>query len=167
MIRAATVADADAIRRIYNHYVANTVITFEEERVSLAEMARRIEAVRAKSLPWLVDELEGAVVGYTYAAPWVARSAYRFTLETTVYLEPAATGEGRGTRLYGELLELLPATGAHSVLGVIALPNPGSVALHEKFGFVEVGHFSEVGLKFDRWIDVGMWQTRLQGSAAT
>lgn len=161
MIRPAAPSDAESVCRIYNHYVANTVVTFEEEPVSSTDMRRRIDAVMAKSLPWLVAEDGGVVVGYGYLGPWAARSAYRFTLETTVYLDPLQVGVGHGGRLLERLVELLPSVGAHSAVGVIALPNPASVVLHERLGFSHVGTFSQVGFKFGQWIDVGMWQLRL------
>jgi phosphinothricin acetyltransferase len=158
MIRAATGADAGAVAEIYNHYIANTVVTFEEEVLPAAEIARRIETVQSASLPWLVAELGGQVAGYAYAGKWHARSAYRFSAEITVYLAPAQVGRGLGSKLYGELFPMLRDRGIHAVIGGIALPNEASVALHEKFGLEKVAHYAEVGFKFDRWIDVGYWQ---------
>ena len=158
LLRPAVAGDSGAIAAIYNHYVATTVITFEEEPVSASEMARRIADVGSVSLPWLVAEREGKVVGYAYASPWRARSAYRFSVEVTVYVDPDCPRLGIGRRLYEELLPTLKARGIHAAFGVIALPNEASVALHEKFGFVKVAHLREVGLKFGRWIDVGYWQ---------
>ena len=155
-IRPCVSADADAVAAIYDHYVRDTVVTFEETPVSAAEMALRIGDVAAQ-LPWLVAEQNGAVVGYAYAAPWKQRSAYRFSVESTVYLAPSHTGRGIGTALYRPLLAELHTLGLHYVVGGIALPNPASIALHEKLGFVKIGHFSEVGRKFDRWVDVGYW----------
>jgi L-amino acid N-acyltransferase YncA len=158
-IRAATAADAGAVAAIYNHYVTQTIVTFEEEPVTPGEMARRIEGVTAASLPWLAAELNGQVVGYAYASSWHGgRRGYRFSTEITVYLHPEYPGRGIGSRLYEELFRALRARGIHSVIGGIALPNPASVALHEKFGLEKVAHFKEVGTKFDRWIDVGYWQ---------
>ena len=157
MIRAAQVSDAAAIAGIYNHYVLHTPITFEEEAVSESEMAGRIAEVTA-SLPWLVD-LEGAdVVGYAYASRWKSRCAYRFAVESTIYLRPGCTGRGRGAELYRRLLAELSARGLHSVIGGIALPNPASQRLHEKLGFRKVAHFEQVGWKFHQWIDVGYWE---------
>ena len=162
MVRpAAAAGDAGAIAEIYNHYVATSVITFEEVPVSLQEMARRIGEAGSASLPWLVAERQGKVAGYAYASPWKARSAYRFSVEVTVYVDPGRPREGIGRRLYEELLAALRARGIHSAFGVIALPNEASVALHERFGFVKVAHLREVGFKFDRWIDVGYWQLGL------
>lgn len=157
-IRAATAADADAVAAIYNHYVAHTIVTFEEEVVAASEMARRIRKIAAASLPWLIAERGGEVVGYAYASPWRERRAYRFSAEITVYLAPASTGGGAGSKLYEKLLSLVQLQGVHAVLGVIALPNDASVALHEKFGFSKVAHLKEVGFKFEKWIDVGYWE---------
>lgn len=157
-VRPATAADAAALAGIYNHYVTATIVTFEEEPVTVAEMARRLADVQAAPLPWLVAERDGAVVGYAYASRWKARIGYRHSAESTVYLAPDQGGRGIGSRLYGELLEALRADGFHAVMGGIALPNPASVALHEKLGFRKVAHFEEQGTKFGRWIDVGYWQ---------
>jgi len=160
MIRAATVKDAKAIRGIYEHYILETVITFEEEPVSVEEMEDRIRRV-TRSFPWLVYESDGKVIGYAYADRWKSRSAYRYAVESTIYVDPRYTGQGIGKQLYGSLIPELRLRSLHSVLGVIALPNPASIALHERMGFVKVAHFKEVGWKFNRWIDVGDWQLLL------
>jgi L-amino acid N-acyltransferase YncA len=161
IIRAATSADALSIAAIYNHYVADTRITFEEEPVPAQGMAARIAEVQAQDLPWLVAELDGAVVGYSYANRWKARSAYRFSVETTIYLKPGSEGRGLGKQLYGALLELLKITRVHAAIGGAALPNPASVALHESLGFEHVGTFRQVGFKHGRWVDVAYWQLLL------
>lgn len=158
VIRAAAPEDAEAIAAIYNHHVVETIVTFEEEPVAPAEMARRISEVQAATLPWLVAEEGGRVVGYAYATPWRSRFGYRFSVEVTVYTAPGKERRGIGSRLYGELLPLLEAKRLHTAMGGIALPNDASVALHEKFGFRKVAHFRESGIKFGRWIDVGYWQ---------
>lgn len=164
MIRSATPADADAICAIYNHYVRHTVVTFEEVPVETAEMQQRIADVQAR-FPWLVAEEHGHLVGYAYAARWRVRSAYRFSVESTVYLAPDQGGRGWGTRLYTDLLGRLETAGIHAVMGGIALPNAASVALHEKLGFRKVAHFEAVGWKQRRWIDVGYWQRTLNPAA--
>lgn len=158
VIRAATAVDAAALARIYNHYVAGTIVTFEEEAVPASEMAARIAESRTASLPWLVAERAGQVAGYAYASKWKGRCAYRFSVETTIYLDPRETARGLGSALYGQLLSDLEACGVHVVIGGIALPNEASVRLHERLGFRKVAHFEEVGFKFGRWIDVGYWQ---------
>jgi phosphinothricin acetyltransferase len=161
VIRAAATNDAEAIARIYNHFILNTVVTFEEQAVSVQEITSRINATAAAALPWLVAEKAGLVVGYAYASKWHGRCAYRHSAECTVYLDPAVLGQGFGTKLYDALFGILRSNSMHTVIGVIALPNPASVALHEKFGFSKVGHFKEVGFKFNQWVDVGYWQSLL------
>lgn len=157
-IRAATSADAARLAAIYNHYVRHTAISFEEEPVGADVMAGRMEAVVRAALPWLVAERNGQVVGYAYAGRWRERHAYRFSVETTVYVAPECAGQGIGTALYGPLFAQLREAGYHAAMGVIALPNAGSVALHEKFGMRQVAHLREVGFKFGQWHDVGNWQ---------
>lgn len=160
-VRAATVADAETVVRIYNHYVTNTIVTFEEEPIAAAEMARRMGQVTAAALPWLVAELDREVIGYAYAGRWHARAAYRFSVEVTVYVDHAHVGRRVGSHLYAALFPMLRARGIHAVLGGIALPNDASVALHERCGLEKVAHLREVGFKFGRWIDVGYWQRTL------
>ncbi|WP_295995812.1 arsinothricin resistance N-acetyltransferase ArsN1 family B [Rugamonas sp.] len=160
-IRDAVADDARAAAAIYNHFIVNTTITFEEQTVTDTEMAQRIADVQAGGLPWLVVEDDGTVVGYAYATKWRVRHAYRFSVESTVYLAPEFAGKGLGTALYSALLKNLTDKGFHLVIGGIAQPNTGSVALHEKLGFQKVAQFKEVGFKFDRWIDVGYWQLTL------
>jgi len=162
-IRAALPSDAPAICAIYNPYVATTTISFEEETVSDADMAQRIADVDAAGLPWLVAEADGKVVGYAYATKWRVRPAYRHSVESTVYVDPAYVGQGVGRALYAALLDELRRRGLRVVIGGIALPNAGSVGLHEALGFRKVAHFAEVGMKFGRWIDVGYWQLNLAG----
>lgn len=161
MIREAQAQDADAIAAIYNHYVCHTTVSFELEPVGAAEMARRIEAVRAAGLPWLVTELDGKVAGYAYATKWRERLAYRSSAECSVYFDASAHGRGLASALYEELLRQLAALGLHAAIGGIAQPNPASVRLHEKLGFEQVALFREVGRKFDCWVDVGYWQRLL------
>jgi L-amino acid N-acyltransferase YncA len=161
VIRPAVLRDAEIIARIYNHYILNTIVTFEEQAVSAIEMGERMKAVEAASFPWLVSEQANQLVGYAYAGKWLGRSAYRYSTECTVYLDPASRGQGLGTELYDALFALLHGKQTHTVIGVIALPNEASVALHEKFGLRKVAHFKEVGFKFNRWVDVGFWQVTL------
>jgi L-amino acid N-acyltransferase YncA len=160
MIRSATTADAEAICTIYNHYVLETSITFEEAAVTPGDMQSRI-CETLPSLPWLVWEEGAVVLGFAYAGKWKGRCAYRHSAEVTVYLEPACTGRGIGSKLYEELLATLREHNFHAVIGGIALPNPASIALHERLGFRKVAHFEQVGWKHNRWIDVGYWQLLL------
>jgi len=161
VIRPATEADAASVAGIYNHYVKETVITFEEAEVSASEIARRIQEVGSASLPWLVAERDGRIVGYSYATKWHARSAYRFSAEITVYVDAGHKRVGVASRLYDRLFPMLRTHRVHAVLAGIALPNEASVALHEKFGLLKVAHLKEVGFKFNRWVDVGYWQRTL------
>jgi phosphinothricin acetyltransferase len=162
MIRAATASDAQSIAEIYNYYIENTVITFEEQAITKNDIINRMEKVIGSSLPWLVAEDNGAVIGYAYATKWNARSAYRHTVETTVYLSKASLARGWGTQLYRALFDTLRNTSIHVGIGGITLPNSASVALHEKFDMKKVAHFAEVGYKFGQWLDVGYWQTELK-----
>jgi len=156
-IRNVRASDAARIAAIYNHYVRETVVTFEESPVTEAEMARRI-AETAASYPWLVWEDGGEVLAYANASSWKRRSAYRFAAESTIYAAPEALGRGIGSKLYPALLERMRAKGLHCAIGGIALPNPASIALHEKLSFVPIGHFRQVGFKFGQWVDVGYWE---------
>ena len=166
MIRPALPDDAPQICDIYNRYVGQTIITFEEETVSNAEMSRRI-ADTTVTFPWLVAECNGSIAGYAYATTWKSRSAYRFAVESAIYLKPDLTGQGIGHELYETLIGELRKRRVHSVIGGIALPNPASVALHEKLGFSKIGQFREVGWKLDTWVDVGYWELVLNGGKPT
>jgi L-amino acid N-acyltransferase YncA len=161
MIRQATESDAAAIAEIYNYYIQQTVVTFEETSITPADILNRMTVVASLGLPWLVATENDTVNGYAYAAKWRDRTAYRNTVETTVYLSPQATGKGWGSQLYEVLLKELKAAGLHVAIGGITLPNPASVALHERFGMEKVAHFKEVGYKFEKWLDVGYWQVTL------
>ncbi len=159
-IRPVASGDAAAIAAIYSHYILHSTVTFEEAAVDAAEMARRIATVQASGLPWLVAERD-ALLGYAYATPWKPRSAYRYSVEVTVYLADAARGQGIGRALYTALFDALRAQGLHAVLGGVALPNEASVRLHEAMGMTKVAHLTEVGFKFGRWLDVGYWHRLL------
>jgi phosphinothricin acetyltransferase len=157
MIRPVKGDDAKNIAGIYNYYVRETVITFEERPVSIGEMAGRIAAVGAK-YPWLVLEEDGDIAGYAYVNTWKERYAYRYAAELSIYLKAGLDGKGRGTELMGALLGAVRKTELHALVGGITLPNEKSVALHEKFGFVKIAQFNEIGFKLGRWLDVGYWE---------
>ncbi len=161
MIRKVELKDADEITSIYNYYIENTVITFEEKKLSSDDVKERINII-TENYPWLVFEENDLVLGYAYASKFRERSAYRYSTETTVYLNNKSAGKGIGTLLYAELLKQIRMLDFKVVYGVIALPNIGSVKLHEKFGFKKVAHLSNVGYKFNRWIDVGYWELLLK-----
>jgi L-amino acid N-acyltransferase YncA len=161
MIRPATTADAAAICVIYNQYVLETAITFEEAPVTPTEMESRIHETIG-SLPWFVWEDLADIRGFAYASKWKGRCAYRHSAEVTVYLDPESIGRGIGSKLYQALLIDLRQRNFHAAIGGIALPNAASIALHERLGFRKVAHFEQVGRKFGQWIDVGYWQLLLQ-----
>ena len=162
-IRAATFGDAAAIASIYRPYVDGSIVSFEEQAPDVQEIRERIGAGGAL-YPWLVADRGGEVLGYSYAAPFRSRSAYRFVVETTVYLRQGEEGQGLGGLLYDPLLEALIARGFTQAIAAISLPNPASVRLHASRGFVRAGTYAQVGWKLGRWIDVGLWQRPLAPS---
>lgn len=157
MIRNVKESDALQICEIYNHYVRNTTITFEEDETEEEEITRRIKDVTEK-FPWIVNEEEGIINGYAYANRWKERTAYRYSVENTVYVHKDNFGKGIGKMLLQELIAELKKTGIHSILAGIALPNEASIILHEKSGFIKCGILRQVGFKFENWVDVGYWE---------
>jgi phosphinothricin acetyltransferase len=157
MIRPVQIADAPAIRDIYNYYIEHTVATFEEEPVTASVMEARIRDITAK-YPWVVWEEGGEVAGYAYAHKWHERAAYRFSAEDSIYLKAGCEGRGIGGTLLAPVLEELKHMGIHVVMSVITLPNERSVALHEHFGFKKSARFHEIGYKMNQWLDVGYWE---------
>ena len=156
-MRRATAGDAERIAEIYNWYILNTIITFETNVVSPPEMTKRIQEKTIKH-DWLVGEVHQEVIGYAYYGLFRPRAAYHHTVESTIYLAQKSMGQGFGRALYVQLLESARSRGFQEVVGVIALPNPQSIALHKAMGFEEVGVLKKVGYKFERCIDVGLWQ---------
>lgn len=164
-IRLAAAGDAAALAAIYAPYVSDTTVSFETEPPDAAEMAARIEA-GGDLYPWFVACGEAdEPLGYASAGAFRTRRAYRFTVETSVYLARGAEGRGLGRRLYETLLATLEAQGFAQAIGAISLPNPASVALHEKLGFVETGIYRDVGFKLGLWVSVGLWQKPLAALA--
>jgi L-amino acid N-acyltransferase YncA len=161
-IRGLTPNDLDAITRIYAHHVVNGTATFEETPPTLEEMRLRVEKVAGLGLPWLVAEAEGAIVGYAYTDRFRERSAYRFTLEDSVYIDPAHHRMGLGRALLAELLPRCEALGYRQVIAAIGdSGNAGSIGLHRAMGFQQAGIYKSVGLKFGRWLDVVLMQKTL------
>ena len=157
MIRPVELLDCKAIADIYNYYIETTVITFEEVPILVSEMQNRVNEIR-KLFPYLVYEENGEILGYAYVDAFHSRSAYRFTLEDSIYVRNGCQGKGIGKALLNELLNEVKKTDTHSIMAKIALPNERSVKLHEAFGFKNVGTLKEVGRKFDKWLDVGYWE---------
>ena len=164
-IRSATAADAPAILSIYAPIVRDTIISFETEVPTVQEMADRI-ATTLKTHPYLVAEVDGSVTGYAYASQHRARSAYKWSVDVTVYVASERRRSGVARALYGRLLPILAERHFHAAFAGIALPNPASVGLHEAMGFAPVGIYREVGFKFGRWCDVGWWQRLLNNLSA-
>jgi len=161
LIRLAREQDAAAIRSIYRPYVEDSRISFEEAAPDVVEMQRRIAGDKAGLYPWLVAEEGDSLLGYAASSPFRTRPAYRWIVETGIYLDPAAQGRGIGRALLTELLTLLQRQGFAAAIGAIALPNDVSVALHEKLGFFHTGTYRQVGFKMGEWLDVGLWQKEL------
>ncbi len=161
MIRLALESDAAAIQGIYGPVVRGTVISFEAEPPSVDEMRRRI-ADTLVTHPWLVCERDGHVIGYAYASQHKARAAYRWSVDVSVYTDPAWHRRGIGRALYASLFDILRLQGFYNAYAGVALPNPGSVGLHEALGFTPVGVYRHVGFKHGAWHDVGWWQLALQ-----
>ncbi len=157
--RVATEQDLPAVKAIYDHQVETGISTFDTSPPSFEYWRARLTSTEPGD-HLLVAEREGAVVGYAYSASYRTRPAYAQTRETSVYLAADAVGQGLGRALYDDLLARLRADGMHVALAVIATPNPASEALHRAYGFEQVGVLPEVGYKFDRWIDTGLWALR-------
>jgi phosphinothricin acetyltransferase len=158
-VRPATAADAPACVDIYRPYVLDTVISFETEVPTVEEMAHRI----AHAHEFLVLEIDGVVAGYAYAGQFNPRAAYRWAVETSVYLAPHRLRAGGGRLLYTELLRRLAERGFRRAFAGIAQPNDASNALHKAFGFRPVGRYPRVGWKHGAWHDVEWWQLDLPG----
>lgn len=157
LVRPATAEDMAQVQAIYSYYVTRTAASFEEEVPSVAEMQRRRAEVLARGLPYLVAEEDGEVLGYTYAGPWRPRSAYRYTLEDSIYVAPFVQRRGVGRALLGGLIERCTELGYRRLIAVIGdSANQSSIALHRAMGFRQEGVLRGVGLKFGRWVDVVM-----------
>lgn len=163
LVRASVEADIPAIAAIYRHHVTTGLASFEETSPDLAELARRREAVLASGLPWLIaEDLDGKVVGYAYAALYRPRSAYRFTVEDSIYVAPGMIGRGIGRSLLTALIAETTAVGYRQMIAVIGdSGNHASIALHRSCGFREAGRLRSVGFKFGRWVDSVLMQRAL------
>ncbi|TNJ44583.1 N-acetyltransferase [Tamlana fucoidanivorans] len=157
MIRSLQAKDTQQLLEIYNYYVLNTAITFDIEPLSLNIFEEKITRIN-NEYPFFVYEEKDKILGYAYASRFRPKPAYSNTVESTVYVKHGEQGKHIGTKLYTELLEAIRQTNAHTVLGVLTIPNDSSVKLHEKFGFTQVASLKEVGQKFGTWQNVGIWQ---------
>ncbi|RWZ68786.1 N-acetyltransferase family protein [Labedella populi] len=163
-IRDAEPGDLPYIREIYNYYVTNSSVTFDEDRMSLAKWKSKFAHLQKQGMPFIVAvSPSGQVLGYALVQPWKEKRAYRFTVENSIYLGAAATGKGLGRALLGELIERSKAAGLKEILAVISDKGAeASLALHEKFGFTEIGRMGRVGFKFDRWLGTVLLQLSLK-----
>ncbi|MGE0100509.1 MAG: N-acetyltransferase family protein [Hydrogenophaga sp.] len=168
LIRPSRDDDLEAITRIYGHHVLHGTGTFETTPPGAAEMATRRADVLGKGLPWLVAEDDGQVVGFAYGNWFKPRPAYRFSVEDSIYMDPAAHRKGLGRALLAELLAVLERTGTRKVMAVIGdSSNAGSIGVHRALGFELVGVVQSCGWKFDRWLDIVMMQKTLGAGDST
>jgi phosphinothricin acetyltransferase len=162
LVRDARDEDIGAIQVIYAHHVLHGTASFEEEAPPVEEIARRRADVLARGMPYLVAELDGRVIGYSYASPYRARPAYRFSIENSVYVEHGRARSGAGRALLGVLIERCEQGPWRQMIAVIGdSANAASIGLHASLGFRNVGTFTDVGFKFGRWLDSVLMQRAL------
>jgi phosphinothricin acetyltransferase len=167
-MRPATEADLPAITKIYEHAVLHGTATFELTPPDLAEMTRRFKSLMDGDFPYLVGMLDGRVAGYAYAGPYRPRPAYRFTVENSIYLDPAIHRRGVGLVLLRRLIDECEKRGYRQMIAVIGdSANAGSIGVHTRCGFQMIGTHPNVGLKFGRWLDTVMMQLPLGEGAKT
>jgi L-amino acid N-acyltransferase YncA len=155
-IRPAREDDIVHVREIYNHYVTNSMVTFDEKRWTIAQWREKYAHLTKLGMPFLVAQSpSGQILGYAYVAPWKSKTAYRYTVEDTIYLGQAAAGKGLGRALLEALIAASQEAGIREIVAAISDRGAeASIALHEKLGFVEVGRMGKVGFKFGRWLGV-------------
>lgn len=167
VIRPASPEHAASIAAIYAPYVLSGTVSFETEAPDAATMRARM-AASGGLYPWIVaiagEADDAPVVGYAYATQFRDRPAYRYVVETSIYTAGSVQGQGTGRLLYEALVDTLRAQGFTQAIGVLSLPNDGSIRLHEAVGFQRAGVYREIGYKQGRWIDVGFWQCELNES---
>ena len=166
-LRDAAETDIPGIREIYNHYVLNSTVTFDDKAATLAQMRAKFARAKKLNMPWVVAEApSGQLIGTAWVLPWQEKAAYRFTVEDSIYLGPAAQGRGLGRALLTELIDKSREAGLKEMISLIADKGAdASIALHKKLGFKEVGHMGKVGYKFDRWLGTVMLQKNLRKKA--
>lgn len=167
-VRDSRPEDLPAIQAIYAHHVLTGLATFEEVPPDVEEMGRRRADVLGRGLPYLVAEEDGRVLGYAYAGPYRLRSAYRFAVEDSIYIDPAAVGRGLGVALLSAVVEAATAAGCRQMIAVIGdSANAASIGVHRRLGFEHVGVLRAVGFKFGRWVDSVLMQRTLGPGAET
>jgi len=167
-IRDARAQDLPDVREIYNHYVKNSVVTFDEDAMTLSEWRQKFTYLQKLDMPFILAESpSGQVLGYALVTPWKQKKAYRYTVENSIYLGPASTGKGLGRALLAELIDRSTDAGIKEIIAVIADAGAEpSIRLHEQFGFEEVGRMGKVGFKFNRWLGTVLLQKSLKKSRA-
>jgi phosphinothricin acetyltransferase len=163
-IRDARLEDMPDVREIYNHYVANSTVTFDEVPQTLRETRAKFHRLQKLNMPYLVAESPSQqILGYAYVYPWKEKAAYRYTVENSIYLRAASTGKGLGTALMGELIERSREAGLKEIIAVIADKGAeASIKMHRDFGFKEIGRMGKVGYKFERWLGTVLMQKSLK-----
>ena len=162
LIRPAAQHDLPAIQSIYAYHVLNGLASFEEEAPPLEEMRRRFAEVTGRGLPYLVAEDQGQILGYGYCTLYRTRSAYRFTLEDSIYVKHGMQGKGIGKAMLGELIAHCGALNYRQIIAVIGdSANAASIAVHARLGFVRAGNLRSTGYKFGRWVDSVLMQRPL------
>ncbi|WP_022901635.1 GNAT family N-acetyltransferase [Humibacter albus] len=163
-IRDAVAADLPHIREIYNYYVTNSTVTFDEDTMSLAQWKSKYDYLRKIGMPFLVASSPSSqILGYALVSPWKQKKAYRFTVENSIYLGQASTGKGLGTALMRALLDASKQAGLKEMIAVIADRGAdASIAMHTRFGFTEIGRMGHVGFKFGRWLGTILMQKSLK-----
>lgn len=163
-IRDATAADMPDVREIYNYYVTNSVVTFDEDTMTMREWKSKFAYLHKLEMPFIVAvSPSGQLLGYALVTPWKQKRAYRYTVENSIYLRPAAVGKGLGRVLLTELIDRSKAAGLKEIIAVLADSGAeASMKLHEDMGFKEVGRMGRVGFKFDRWLGTVMLQKSLK-----
>lgn len=160
-VRMATLEDAEAIYKIYEPYILNTVITFEYDKVPIPVFQERIKDVMEK-LPWIVCSIDGVIAGYAYCSPHLERAAFGWDCECSVYIHKDYHKKGIGTVLYEALFQIVKEQGYYNLYSLICIPHASSVALHKKFGFVEIGTYFNTAYKLGEWRHLLVMEKRIQ-----
>ncbi|MFC5929128.1 GNAT family N-acetyltransferase [Cryobacterium melibiosiphilum] len=163
-LRGVQAQDLPYIREIYNYYVANSTVTFDEDAMTLTEWRDKFYYLSRLGMPFIVAESpSGQILGYALVSPWKQKKAYRFTVENSIYLGAASTGKGLGRVLMQELIDRSKAAGLKEIIAVIADQGAdASIKLHRDFGFEEIGRMGKVGFKFERWLGTVLLQKSLK-----
>lgn len=165
IIRMATLDDADSILKIYEPYIMNTVITFEYEKVSLVKFQERMTNVMSQ-FPWLVCCIDGVLAGYAYCSPHFERAAFAWDCECSVYIDEEYKRRGIASALYDALFHLIKKQGYYNIYSLICVPNEGSLSLHTKHGFTEIGTFHNTAYKLGQWRHLLIMEKQMQSFIA-